>query len=56
MVVINNNEEAKTTETARYNEFLKHYTSGTDVMDGTTLNDLSTLTIPGKSVLILELK
>jgi len=56
MVVINNNEEAKTTETARYNEFLKHYTSGTDVMEGTTLNDLSTLTIPGKSVLILELK
>jgi glycosidase len=56
MVVINNNEEAKTTETARYNEFLKHYTSGTDVMEGTTLNNLSTLTIPGKSVLILELK
>ena len=56
MVVMNNNEETKTIETKRYDEFLQKFKAGTDVSSGTVVNDLSKLTIAGKSVLILELK
>jgi glycosidase len=56
MVVINNNEEVKTIETGRYNEFLKHHKSGIDIISGNSLNDLSKLTVPGKSVVVVELK
>jgi glycosidase len=56
MVVINNNEEAKDLDTRRFGEFLKKYRSGTDVMTKTSLNDLSKLNIPGKTVRIIELK
>ena len=56
MVVMNNNEESKTIETGRYNEFLKKYKSGTDVITGNPLNDLSKLTIQGKTAMIVELK
>ena len=56
MVVMNNNEETKTIETGRYNEFLKKFRSGSEIISGNSLNDLSKLTIPGKSVLIVELK
>ncbi|HNY02988.1 MAG TPA: glycoside hydrolase family 13 protein [Bacteroidales bacterium] len=56
MVVLNNNETEKSIPTARYNEFLKKFTSGTDVISGSVINDLSTLTVPGKGVLVVELK
>ncbi len=56
MVVFNNNEDIKTIETSRYNEFLKHYKSGTEIITGKSLTDLSKLTVPGKSVLIVDLK
>jgi glycosidase len=56
MVVMNNSEETKTIETKRYNEFLKRYKSGSEIISGNTLNDLSKVTIPGKSVMIVELK
>jgi glycosidase len=56
MVVMNNNEETKTIETKRYNEFLKKYKSGKEIISGSNLDDLSKLTIAGKSVLIVELK
>ena len=56
MVVMNNNEESKTIETKRYNEFLKRCKSGTEIISGSSLNDLSKLTIPAKSVMIIELK
>jgi hypothetical protein len=56
MVVMNNSEDTKTIETKRYNEFLKRYKSGSEIISGNTLNDLSKLTIPGKSVMIVELK
>ncbi len=56
MVVINNNEAEKNIETGRYNEFLKNFKSGNEIISGKKLDDLSKLTVPGKSVVIIELK
>lgn len=56
MVVMNNNEEQKLHETGRYREILKNFKSGKEVISGRDVTDLSKLTIPGKSVLIIELK
>jgi glycosidase len=56
MVVMNNNESTKTIETKRYNEFLSKFTSGFEVISGIPVNNLATLTIPGKSAIIINLK
>ncbi len=56
MVVMNNNEEQKIDETTRYGEILKNFNSGRDIISGNTITDLSKLTIPGKSVMVIELK
>jgi glycosidase len=56
MVILNNNEETKEIKTTRYNEFLKNHTSGTEIISGKSINDLSVLTISGKSVMIIELR
>ena len=57
MVALNNNEkEASTIETSRYAECLGKYQSGYELISGQTLNNLSAITIPAKSALIIELK
>jgi len=56
MVVMNDNETEKTIETTRYNEFLKKFQTGSEIISGNPINDLSKLAIQGKSVLIIELK
>jgi glycosidase len=56
MVLINNNEEVKTVETSRFDELLKHHKSATEIISGATISDLSAISIPGKTVLVLELK
>jgi len=56
MVVMNNIDQAKTIETNRYNEVLSNFRSGKEIISGNMISDLSKLTIPGKSVLIIELK
>jgi glycosidase len=56
MVVLNNNEDTKTLETRRFDEFMNKYKSGTDVVTGKKIDDLGMLTIPGKSALIMELR
>jgi glycosidase len=56
MVIMNNNEETKTIATKRYNEFLEKFKTGREVVSGKMVNDLSSITIPGKSVAIIELK
>ncbi len=56
MVVINNAAEAKTFKTARFQENIKDFTSGKDVLTGKSINVKEDITIDGKSVLILELK
>ena len=56
MVVMNNNEETKTIETDRFKEFLSKRSSGMEIISGNSLDDLSKLTVPGKSAMIIELK
>ncbi len=56
MVLMNNNEEAKTITTGRYNEYLRDFKSGRDVIYDKVFNDLSKIDLPGKSVLVLELR
>jgi len=56
MVIINNAAEAKTFKTARFQENIKDFTSGKDVLTGKSINVKEDITIDGKSVLILELK
>jgi neopullulanase len=56
MVVMNNNENTKTIETKRYNEFLYRFKKGNEIISGKSLDDLSKLTVEGKSAVIIELK
>jgi len=56
MVVMNNNEETKTVETKRFSEILKKYKTGIDVVTGSGVKDLSSLVIPGKTAMIIELR
>jgi len=55
MVVMNNNEEAKTIDTGRYREMLDKYKTGREVITGAQIGDLSKLEIPAKGVLVVEL-
>lgn len=55
MVIMNNNSKEKKVETKRFNENLKGFRRGKDVMDGSTIKDLDKIEIPAKSVRILEL-
>ena len=56
MVILNLNSEDKTLNTKRFSESLKGFTSAREVMTGKTVNDLSNISIPAKTSLILELK
>jgi len=57
MIILNNNDaEAKKLDTARFNEIMNGYNSGTDIISKTEIKNLSTLNIPAKSAMIIELK
>lgn len=56
MVVMNNADSAQTIETKRYDEVLKNFKTGKEIISGNTITDLSRLTLPAKSALIIELK
>ena len=56
MVVLNNNEKEQTLQLKRFEENLKKYTKGKDIISGNEIPLSETLTIPAKSPLILELK
>jgi glycosidase len=56
MVIINNAAQPKTFKTARFQENIKDFTSGKDVLTGKSINVKEDITIEEKSVLILELK
>jgi glycosidase len=57
MVALNNNDnEAKTIDRTRYNEFLGNFNTGKEIISGQMINDLSNITIPPKSAMIIELK
>lgn len=56
MVIINNAAQPKTFKTARFQENIKDFTSGKDVLTGKSINVKEDITIEEKSALILELK
>jgi hypothetical protein len=55
MVVLNKNEAETTLSTQRFNEILYPYASGTEIISGKEINDLSNITIPARSVFIVDL-
>lgn len=55
LVLNNNNNDSKEIDTQRFNEILKDYKQGKEIISGTTLNDLSKINIPAKSAFIIEL-
>jgi glycosidase len=56
MVVLNNDSEKHKIKLNRFQESLKNYASGTDVISGKLINLKEDLEIDGKSVFILELQ
>jgi glycosidase len=56
MVILNKNTEAKTIKTDRFKEVICGYTSGKEIISGKTISDISEVTIPAKSAVIVELK
>lgn len=55
MVVSNTNKIDKTLDTSRFEEMLKGSKSATNVLFETKIGDISTLNIPAKGVMILEI-
>ena len=56
MVIMNNDEEkSKTVDRKRFDEVMSGFTSAKNVMTDEKLNDISTIEVPAKSVMILEL-
>jgi glycosidase len=55
MVVANNNDAERVVPTERFAERLGKATTAKNVVTGETLNSISTITIPAKSALVLEL-
>lgn len=56
MVVINNSADTKTIKTNRFQENIKSFKSGKDVLSGKSVDLSSEISLEGKSVLVLELK
>ncbi len=56
MVMLNNNNtESKIVDCSKYEEILKDYKTGKEIITGMQLVDLKTITIPAKSAMIIEL-
>ena len=55
MVVMNNGKTEKIVETARYKENLSGFSQGKDALDGSAVVNLKSLTVPAKTVKIIEL-
>lgn len=56
MVVLNNSDdESKNIDMPRFNEILKDYKSGTDIITDKKIDNLNNLTINKKSIMIIEL-
>lgn len=56
MVIINNNPENQNIDTKRFQENIKNYTTGKEVITNTKFDLSKTISIEGKSGLILELE
>jgi glycosidase len=55
MVVMSQNDAAKTITTERFAERLAGYTRGKNVLDGAAVNDLKSIVVPPMSVQVIEL-
>ncbi|MCK3685938.1 glycoside hydrolase family 13 protein [Maribellus sp. YY47] len=56
MVILNKNEEEKTITTDRFKEVMDGYRSGKEIISGQQISDISSITVPAKSAVVVELK
>jgi len=56
MVIMNNNEESKTVDCKRFDEILKNYNFGIEIISGKNIDKLDVITIDAKIAMIIELK
>ncbi|MCU0425421.1 MAG: glycoside hydrolase family 13 protein [Candidatus Kapabacteria bacterium] len=56
MVITNNNETESTVKTERFEERMKGFTKAKNVLTGEVISSLTSLTIPAKTALVLELQ
>src|SRR6476661_517298 len=56
MVMLNGSKENRTVDTARFAERLKGYSSALDVLSGTAVASLQSVTVPAYSALVWELR
>ncbi|MBE9599168.1 glycoside hydrolase family 13 protein [Pedobacter sp. MC2016-24] len=55
MVIVNNEDQAKTLDSSRFEESIKNATSATNIITNQKLNTLKTIAVPAKTTLVLEL-
>lgn len=55
MVIVNNEDQAKTLETTRFAESIKNASTATNIITNQKLNTLKTIAVPAKTTLVLEL-
>ena len=55
MIIMNNSKTEKKVETLRFKENLDGFKKGKDAMDGSAIKDLRSITVPAKTVKIIEL-
>jgi glycosidase len=56
MVIYNSEDKAATLKTGRFNERMTGFNSAVNIESGDKLTSLSTIDVPGKTTLVLELK
>lgn len=55
MVVLNKNAEEKVIDTFRFSEMISGYKTGKEIISGKQLSDISKITVPARSAVIVEL-
>jgi glycosidase len=55
MVILNKNQEGKTIDTSRFHERISGYKTGKEIISGKQLSDVSKITVPARSAVIVEL-
>lgn len=56
MIVLNKNMESKELSTDRFNEIMKGFTHGTDIISSTKIDDINKFSVPARSAMIIELE
>ncbi|WP_339736435.1 glycoside hydrolase family 13 protein [uncultured Sunxiuqinia sp.] len=55
MVVLNKNEDEQVLETSRFQEVMEGFTSGMEIIHSKEIKDLSSIAVPARSAMIIEL-